>query len=177
MTQYRRPHTPGATWFFTVNLAQRRGNTLLVDHVDHLRESLRRVKQQHPFRIDAMVVLPEHLHAIWTLPPGDHAIGIRWGLIKSGFSRALPKTEHRRISRISRGERGIWQRRFWEHQIRDDADMTAHIDYIHYNPVKHGWAKRVADWPHSTFHRYVEKGWFGIDWGSTPPQEPTHIRE
>ena len=83
MTQYRRPHTPGATWFFTVNLAQRRGNTLLVDHVDHLRESLRRVKQQHPFRIDAMVVLPEHLHAIWTLPPGDHAIGIRWGLIVS----------------------------------------------------------------------------------------------
>ena len=98
-------------------------------------------------------------------------------LIKSGFSRALPKTEHRRISRISRGERGIWQRRFWEHQIRDDADMTAHIDYIHYNPVKHGWAKRVADWPHSTFHRYVEKGWYGVDWGSTPPQEPTHIRE
>ena len=84
------------------------------------------------------MVLPEHMHAIWTLPPGDHAIGIRWGLIKSGFSRALHKTEHRRSSRIARGERGIWQRRFWEHQIRDDADMTAHIDYIHYNPVKHG---------------------------------------
>ena len=96
-------------------------------------------------------------------------------LIKSGFSRALPKTEHRRISRISRGERGIWQRRFWEHQIRDDADMTAHIDYIHYNPVKHGYVTRAQAWPHSSFGKFVKQGVYAPDWGVSPPDLPSHI--
>ena len=102
-----------------------------------------------------MVVLPEHLHAIWPLPPGDKDIDLRWGLVESRFSRAIPAGEYRRESRVSRGERGIWQRRFWAHQIRDEADLAAHIDY---NPVKHGWVTRIRDWPHSTFHRYVENG-------------------
>ena len=177
MTEYRRPHTPGATWFFTVNLAQRKANSLLVDRIDDLREAIREVKQEHAFRIDAMVVLPEHLHAIWTLPPDDHEFGVRWGLIKARFSRNLTVDELRRPSRVARGERGIWQRRFWEHQIRDEADLAAHIDYIHYNPVKHGWVKRVSEWPFSTFHRYVEKGWYGPDWGSRPPATPVFAGE
>ncbi|MEZ5468290.1 MAG: transposase [Lysobacterales bacterium] len=125
----------GATWFFTVNLLQRRANSLLVDRIDDLRNSIRHVKATWPLRIDAMVVLPEHLHAIWTLPPGDKSLGLRWGLIKSRFSRAIPTGEFLRESRVPRGERGIWQRRFWEHQIRDEADLAAQIDYIHYNPV------------------------------------------
>ncbi len=170
MTEYRRLHTPGATWFFTVNLLQRHGTSLLVDRFDDLRQAIRHVKARWPFRMDAMVVLPEHLHAIWTLPPDDKDFGVRWGLIKSRFSRAIPTGEWVRDSRISRGERGIWQRRFWEHQIRDEADLAAHLDYIHYNPVKHGLVARVRDWPHSTFHRYVEQGWYGIDWGSPPTE-------
>jgi putative transposase len=169
MTEYRRPHTPGATWFFTVTLAQRKGNRLLVDRIEDLREAIRTVKRNRGFHIDAMVVLPEHLHAIWTMPPGEHDIGVCWGLIKANFSRTVPVGEFRRASRIARGERGVWQRRFWEQQIRDEADFTAHIDYIHYNPVKHGWVNKVADWPYSSFHRYVDKGWYGADWGSTPP--------
>jgi putative transposase len=152
-----------------VTLAQRKGNRLLVDRIEDLREAIRTVKRNRGFHIDAMVVLPEHLHAIWTMPPGEHDIGVCWGLIKANFSRTVPVGEFRRASRIARGERGVWQRRFWEHQIRDEADFTAHIDYIHYNPVKHGWVNKVADWPYSSFHRYVDKGWYGADWGSTPP--------
>ena len=102
-----------------------------------------------------MVVLPEHLHAIFTLPPGDADFSMRWRLIKVGFSRALPATERRSVSRMSQGERGIWQRRFWEHAIRDDEDLRRHVEYIHYNPVKHGYVAAPADWPHSSFHRFV----------------------
>ncbi len=169
MTSYRRPNSPGAIWFFTVNLARRRGSRLLTDRIDLLRDSIATVKSRHPFAIDAFVVMPEHLHAIWTLPVGDCAFGMRWALIKSQFSRGLPKDELRRPSHTSRGERGIWQRRFWEHQIRDDADMEAHIDYIHYNPVKHGLVSRVADWPYSTFHQFVAKGWRSAEWGDLAP--------
>ena len=130
-----------------------------------------------PFRIDAIVVLPEHLHAIWTLPPGDKSLGLRRGLMKSRFPCAIPPGECLRESRMWRGERGIWQRRFWEHQIRDEADLAAHIDYIHYNPVKHGCVARVRDWRHSTFHRYVAKGWYGIDWGSSPNEDQVYSGE
>ncbi len=165
MTEYRRPNTPGATWFFTVNLAERHGNRLLVDHIDALRAAFSLVKSRHPFRIDAMVVLPEHLHALWTLPADDCNFGLRWGLIKAAFSRSIPAGERRGNSRILRGERGIWQRRFWEHQIRDDRDFATHADYLHYNPVKHGLVARVVDWPHSTFHRFVERGVYSRDWG------------
>jgi putative transposase len=137
---------------------------MLVDHLDLLRESLRKVKAVHPFRIDAMVVLPEHLHCIWTLPPGDADYGTRWGLIKAGFSRGVSSPEARSKSRKKRGERGIWQRRFWEHTIRGEQDFQRHFDYIHWNPVKHGLVERVADWPYSTFHRYALQGILPVDW-------------
>jgi putative transposase len=164
MTEYRRACIPGATWFFTVNLAERHGKPLLMDHIDLLRRVFRDVKDRHPFAIDAVVVLPDHLHCIWTLPADDSDYKTRWALIKAGFSRQLPAGERRSASRVQRGERGIWQRRFWEHVIRDDRDFERHVDYIHWNPVKHGWVKRVCDWPHSSFHAYVRRGVYPEDW-------------
>ncbi|UHQ22929.1 transposase [Lysobacter sp. 5GHs7-4] len=165
MTAYRRPHASGATWFFTTNLAQRGGNRLLVEQIGLLRETVARVRCRHPFRIDAMVVLPDHLHAIWTLPPGDSRIGTRWGLIKADFARRLPHGEQRSNSRLLRGERGIWQRRYWDHLIRDATDLAAHCDYVHYNPVKHGLVTAAKEWPYSSFHRYVSDGRYAKDWG------------
>ena len=109
------------------------------------------------------VVLPDHLHCVWTLPPGDSDFSKRWKAIKTHFSKHLPSTEWRSKVRIKRGERGIWQRRFWEHAIRDDY-YAAHIDYIHYNPVKHNWVGRVVEWPYSAFHRFVENGIVTLDW-------------
>jgi putative transposase len=117
------------------------------------------VKQAHPFAtLAAMVVMPEHLHALWRLPPGDADYSLRWSQIKAGFSRRLPKDERIRASRQTKRERGIWQRRYWEHQIRDETDLARHVDYIHYNPVKHGLVSRPVDWPHSTLHSYIERG-------------------
>ncbi|MCI5146354.1 MAG: transposase, partial [Candidatus Electrothrix sp. AR3] len=121
--RYRRARMPGGTYFFTVNLAERK-RTLLVDHIDDLRNAVRKVLTDHPFHIDAMVVLPDHLHAVWTLPEGDADFSIRWALIKAGLSRCIPAEERRSQSRITKGERGIWQRRFWEHLIRDEKDYT-----------------------------------------------------
>ncbi|KRA51256.1 transposase [Pseudoxanthomonas sp. Root65] len=164
MTNYRRTFIPGATYFFTVNLADRR-TTLLVDHIDLLRDAIRYTRHRHPFDIDAMVVLPDHLHALWTLPPNDADFPLRWRLIKTWFSRHLLRGEHRRASRVDKGERGIWQRRYWEHLIRDDVDFARHVDYIHWNPVKHGRAARVVDWPYSTFHRFVRDGVLAEGWG------------
>ncbi len=164
MTNYRRTHVPGATWFFTVNLAERRSR-LLVDRIDSLRQALRYVQQRHPFRIDAMVVLPDHLHAVWTLPPGDSDYPLRWRLLKTWFSRQIPPGERRRKSRIVKAERGIWQRRYWERLIRDEADLRSHIDCIHFKPVKHGYVLKAVDWPYSTFHRYVKDGILTADWG------------
>ena len=165
MTQYRRAFIPGATWFFTVNLAERKGNRLLVDEVDTLRSVFRAVQAVHSFRIDAAVILPDHLHCVWTLPSGDSDFSTRWGLIKGNFSRAIEKRERVSESRRNRGERGIWQRRFWEHLIRDEDDFRRHADYIHWNPVKHGWVKTVADWPHSSFYAYLRRGVYGANWG------------
>jgi len=164
MTNYRRARVPGATYFFTVNLADRR-STLLVDRIDDLRDALRRVRARHHFAIDAMVVLPEHLHAVWTLPPGDADHSLRWRQAKSFFSRRIAPCEARCPSRIAKGERGIWQRRYWEHLVRDEDDLQRHVDYIHSNPVKHGHVARAADWPHSTFHRFVADGRLPLDWG------------
>jgi len=166
MTNYRRPKSTGASWFFTVNCARRHGNHLLVDNIDLLRQAFRQVKRRHPFRIEAMVVLPDHLHCIWTLPTGDADFANRWSLIKAGFSRQLPTGEQRSRSRERRGERGIWQRRYWEHLIRDEADFVRHMDYIHWNPVKHGWVRRVRDWPWSSFHSYVRQGVYPLDWAT-----------
>ena len=154
--RYRRATTSGASWFFTVNLADRKQD-LLVRHIDLLREVIRHIKQQHPFEIIAMVVMPDHLHAIWQLPPGDSNYPMRWSLIKAGFSRSLAKTERIRESRLRKRERGIWQRRYWEHLIRDQEDFNHHLDYIHINPVKHGLVTAPKDWPYSTFHRWVQQ--------------------
>jgi len=168
MPDYRRAFCPGGTFFFTVNLLQRRNNPLLIRHVDVLRAVVREVRHQHPFHIHGWVVLPEHIHAILELPPGDADFSMRWRLIKSGFSKRLPLDERRSRVRVNRGERGIWQRRFWEHLIRDDVDFAAHMDYLHFNPVKHGVVQCVADWPYSTFHRLVAAGVYPQDWaGST----------
>ena len=164
MPNYRRAFVPGGTWFFTVNLLQRHNNDLLVREIERLRDYVRRVQQKYPFHIDAWVVLPEHIHCVLTLPPGDSDFSLRWRLIKSGFSRSLPKTERRSAVREAAGERGIWQRHFWEHLIRDDRDYQCHVDYVHVNPLKHGYVGRVQDWPYSTFHRHVESGLYPVDW-------------
>jgi putative transposase len=164
MPDYRRSRIPGGCFFFTVNLLERHGNDLLTRRIDLLRDAVRRVRRARPFAIDAWVVLPDHLHCVWTLPPDDADFSTRWRLIKSGFARALPATERLSAVRRNRGERGIWQRRFWEHAIRDDADFAAHVDYAHSNPVKHGHVKRVSDWPYSTFRDCVKRGVYPPDW-------------
>jgi putative transposase len=163
MTDYRRNRVPGGTYFFTVNLTDRRSD-LLARHIDTLRDAVRTLRASAPFHIDAWVVLPEHMHCLWTLPEGDTDFSTRWRRIKSAFSRRLPRGEQRSASRISKGERGIWQRRFWEHTIRDDRDYGAHLDDIHFNPVKHGLVADVGDWPYSSFRRCAAKGLYPAGW-------------
>ncbi|MEO6024875.1 MAG: transposase [Burkholderiales bacterium] len=165
--RYRRATLAGATYFFTVNLAERRGDHL-TRHIDLLRDVIHRVKIAHLFHIDAMVVLPDHIHAIWTMPDYDTDYPMRWSLIKAGISRRLGKTERINESRQSKRERGIWQRRYWEHLIRNEHDYAAHFDYIHINPVKHGYVIRAVAWPHSSIHQYVERGMVAADWGLSP---------
>ena len=166
MTAYRRDKTAGASYFFTVNLLDRKSG-LLTKHIDVLRDAHQKVMKSHPFCLEAMVVLPDHLHAIWTLPPSDDDYSMRWRLFKSHFSRSLSIQPSERISdsRQSKGERGIWQRRYWEHLIRDADDFNRHVDYIHFNPVKHGHVTLVKDWPYSTFHRFVRDDALPLDWG------------
>lgn len=163
MTAYRRNFVPGRSYFFTVNLADRRSR-LLVDNIELLRAAFRTTRRRHPFTIDATAVLPDHLHTIWTLPEGDSDFAGRWQLIKGGFSRRLPRQEPVSASRVSKRERGIWQRRYWEHTLRDEDDLARHIDYIHFNPVKHRLVERVRDWPFSSFHRMLRLGIYPEDW-------------
>jgi len=164
MPDYRRAWHPGGTYFFTVNLLQRQGNDLLTRHVNLLRDTVRLVRKHHPFVIHGWVVLPDHLHCVIELPSNDSDFATRWRLIKMGVSKGLPQSERRSRVRVNRGERGIWQRRYWEHLIRDEADFRAHMDYVHFNPVKHGLVKRVVEWPYSTFHRLVEQDIYPLDW-------------
>jgi putative transposase len=152
MPNYRRAFVPGATWFFTVNLFDR-DSRLLVERIDDFRDSVRDTRRRFPFHIDAMVVLPDHLHAVWTLPDGDSDFPLRWRLIKVGFSKSVPNDEWRPKARRARGERGIWQRRYWEHLIRNERDLAHHVAYCWFNPVKHGLVANVEDWPYSSFHR------------------------
>jgi putative transposase len=177
MPEYRRTYHPGGTYFFTVNLSQRNRNDLLTRHVDYLRESVRRVRRKHPFEIHAWVVLPDHLHCVIKLPEDDADFSRRWHLIKSGFSRSLPNEKPQAAKPRRKGERGIWQRRFWEHLIRDERDYRAHMDYVHINPVRHGLVPRAADWPYSTFHRLVEKGVYPHDWAGSDVAEGLEHRE
>ena len=171
MPNYRRNRMAGGCYFFTVNLLERYPNDILIRHIDILRAAVSQTRRRHPFEIHGWVVLPDHMHCIWSLPAGDRNFESRWRLIKSLFSKSLPHLERRSMVRVRRGERGIWQRRYWEHTIRDDRDYAAHMDYLHYNPVKHGYAERVRDWPYSTFLRCVDKGMYPLDWGGDSGDE------
>ena len=163
MVLYRRNRVPGGTYFFTLTLADR-ASRALVEHIDALRWSLRKTRAERPFEIVAMVVLPDHLHAVWRLPEGDEAYSTRLQVFKGRFTQAL-KSRGECIPRRRGGEPALWARRFWEHTIRDDDDLRTHVDYVHYNPVKHGLTDRVSAWPYSTFHRDVAMGRAHRDWG------------
>jgi putative transposase len=169
MPNYRRARVPGGTYFFTLALAERGGRRLL-DHIGDLRAAVRLTRRERPFRIDAMVILPDHLHAVWTLPPGDADFPTRWMLIKTRFTRAIPPGERVGPSRATKRERGVWQRRYWEHLIRGEADYRAHIDYCHFNPVKHGLAAHPVAWPYSSFHAHVRAGLYPPEWAVEPPE-------
>ena len=163
MSQYRRARIEGGWFFFTVTLANR-SSDLLVRHIDRLRGAYAEANRRDPFETIAICVLPDHLHAIWALPQDDADFSRRWSLIKHNFSRGLPADPDRSRSKFGKREKGVWQRRFWEHAIRNDADLARHVDYIHFNPVKHRLVTRACDWPHSSFHRYVAQGFLPLDW-------------
>jgi len=169
MPSYLRPKMGGGTFFFTVVTFERRKIFTSDANRQILAKAITEVQKQHPFFIEAWVLLPEHLHIIWTLPEGDTDYSKRWGLIKARFSKEtktlLYKEQSVSPSRNKRRETTIWQRRFWEHTIRDDKDFHKHIDYIHYNPVKHGLVREVKDWPLSSFHRFVRQGFYPSNWG------------
>jgi putative transposase len=171
MSTYRRSATAGGTYFFTVVAYKRQPFLCDPDVREALRQAIHHARENHPFAIDAWVLLPDHLHAIWTLPPDDADFGKRWGLIKSQVSKARGERLHdpgqMTPSKIKHRESTLWQRRFWEHQIRDEADFAHHMNYVHFNPVKHGLVKRAHYWPHSTFHRYVKQGRYPQDWGQS----------
>ena len=162
MVRYRRNFIAGGTYFFTVTLADRTSSAL-VDHVSALRMAFRIARHERPFTIDAIAILPDHLHVIWTLPPGDSDFSGRWKRIKAHFTHRLvaagvPVKRHRN------GEYALWQRRFWEHTIRNEKDFERHVDDVHFNPVKHKLVSRACDWPYSSFHAYVRRGLLPADW-------------
>ncbi len=162
MVLYRRSRQEGGTFFFTVTL-RNRSSSLLVSEVALLSQTMRSVQEKHPWETLGLVILPDHLHALWRLPPGDADFSGRWRAIKSGFVRHL-KARGLTVQHNKKGEADIWQRRFWEHTIKDEQDFHHHLDYLHFNPVKHGYVQRVADWPWSTFHRYVHEGVLPENW-------------
>ncbi len=164
MVYYRRNRVAGGTYFFTVALNDRRATTL-VDYIDILRTAFSITLRRRPFRIDALVVLPDHLHTLWTLPQNDADYPGRWRAVKSRFTRAAAQSGLD-VSQNSKGEYDLWQRRYWEHTIRNEADWARHADYIHFNPVKHGHVRKVGDWPFSSFHRYVQQGLYPSDWSA-----------
>ena len=169
MPRYLRPKSVEGTFFFTVVTFDRRKILTLDISRQFLSNAITEVQTQYPFSLEAWVLLPDHIHAIWTLPDGDTDYSKRWGLIKAKFSKEgkafFHAAQSANPSRIKRREATIWQRRFWEHTIRDDADYGRHVDYIYYNPVKHGLVKHVRDWPHSSFHRYVREEFYPENWG------------
>jgi putative transposase len=176
MPRYLRPKTAGGTFFFTVVTFGRKKILTLEISRQILSNAIKEVQAQHPFSIEAWVLLPDHIHTIWTLSEGDTDYSKRWGLIKAKFSKGGKALFHpepsANPSRIKRRETTIWQRRFWEHIIRDDADYGRHVDYIHYNPVKHGLVERAGDWPDSTFHRFVREGFYPKNWGEGVSFDP-----
>jgi putative transposase len=168
MSNYRRSRAQGAAFFFTVTLANR-SSTLLIDEIDRLCKAYAHVQDRYTFETVAICVLPDHLHALWQLPEGDANYALRWQLIKRNFSSGLEAAD-RTPSKLRKREKGIWQRRYWEHQIRDEADLAQHVNYIHYNPVKHGLVTQVKDWPYSSFARYAARGDLPADWAGVDTQ-------
>jgi putative transposase len=168
VSQYRRANTPGGSYFFA--LVSYRRQAILCDEPirNTLREGIKTVQSSRPFTIDALVLLPDHLHCLWTLPPEDADFSGRWSLIKRRVSLVCAELYKREewlsTSKKKHRESTIWQRRFWEHQIRDQADYDRHLDYIHYNPVKHGLCNSPADWPYSTLHRYIRAEKYPSNW-------------
>jgi len=165
--QYRRASIPGGTFFFTVVAAGRRPLFASAETVEVLRAAFRSVQSSHPFRIDGMVVMPDHLHCILTLPPHDPDFSTRWRLIKTWFTKHCPPALLPALGsgHAARGEQAVWQHRYWEHVIHDEMDYARHLDYIHYNPVKHGLVAAALDWPYSSLRRHIEMGNYPADWG------------
>ena len=177
MPNYTRIKNGGRTYFFTVVTYNRRPIFDSPIIARQLRSSIIKTRHSYPFVIDAWVLLPDHIHCIWTLPGNDRDYSRRWGIIKTGFTKnvrhLVPELEISE-SRKKKHEGSVWQRRFWEHEIRDEADFVNHVEYIHYNPVKHGLVKYVKDWPYSTFHRYVKEGVYPEDWGGGCFDDESH---
>jgi len=175
MPEYRRSLIEGGTYFFTVVTYNRRPILISTEARNLLRSAWMDVRKRFPFTTDAVCLLSEHIHCIWTLPDGDLNYSVRWKEIKRLFTKSylerIGPGETRSESRVKRGEATIWQRRFWEHTIRDQTDLNHHLDYIHYNPVTHGLVQTVSDWPWSSFHRYVKMGYYETNWGETVGQE------
>ena len=171
---YRRVRIEGATYFFTVVTHDREKLFVNPATVKLLNDAIAKVRDRHPFEIEAQVVLPDHLHVLWTMPEGDAAYATRWRLIKETFTRSYLKTAKmpvRTEAARNRGEQPIWQRRFWEHTIRDETDFKTHLDYIHVNPVRHGLVKSAGEWSHSTLSKWVELGVYEPGWGTGATQE------
>lgn len=176
--RYRRLRVAGASYFFTVVTWRRQPLLCRAEVRLALRRAFREEREARPFRLDAIVVLPDHLHCIWTLPQGDSDFPERWRRIKAAVSRAVahhPRARRAPAPRGAKGESAVWQRRYWEHLIRDDADFAAHVDYVHFNPVKRGLVRWAIDWPWSSFHRYVAKGVYPPTWGETDLHLPGGI--
>ena len=176
MPHYRRLRTPGGTYFFTVVTHERRKMLCRDSPLQALRKGVNEVRTRHPFRVDAWVVLPDHLHCIWSLPENDDDYSKRWGMIKAGFTKRVQQAGWTSAaasadapSRIRHREALVWQRRFWEHQIRDQEDFNRHCDYIHYNPVKHGLVHDPKKWEYSTLHRFIQQGLREEGWGDAIP--------
>jgi putative transposase len=167
MSRFRRARA-GTTFFFTLVAWRRRPILCEPDVLNATRDAIQTVRKRRPFTIDAWVQLPDHLHCIWTLPEGDTDFSQRWREIKHHVSYTCrDRSNAAPASPVMqrRGESAIWQRRFWEHQIRDERDFERHVDYIHINPVKHGHVAHASLWPYSSFGRYVREGIYPADWG------------
>ena len=166
--RYRRSRNIGTTYFFTIVTHERRGFLCEPENATLIMEAFEHVIAKRPFAVDAFVLLPDHIHCIWTLPENDSDYSLRWRLIKSFFTRKCGDNFQalRNSSREAKGEQGVWQRRFWEHTIKDDVDLTRHLDYIHFNPVKHGCVLAPKSWPYSSFHDHVRRGLYDVDWGA-----------
>jgi putative transposase len=180
MPDYRRAYVPGGTFFFTVTTFERQPILTGEPCRAALRLAINEVRKRFPFQSIAWVLLPDHLHTIWKLPDMDTDFSLRWSLIKQRVTQQCTDNAGDlaiTLSRQRRRERTVWQRRFWEHFIRDDIDFQNHIDYIHYNPVKHGYVTRPSDWPYSTFHQFVRNGVYPADWACVDENTPSHFGE